>query len=159
MIQPYAGSSAPSGYLLCDGSAVSRSTYEALFAVIGTTYGAGDGSTTFNLPNLKGRFWYGFDSTDTAFDAVGETGGAKTINIQHSHTGAAHTHTQTGTTSANSNTVVTGSDINTNFAPNGHTHSYTYTTGARTASGSDSQLSTTQSIVSPFITLNAIIRI
>jgi hypothetical protein len=47
----YAGSVAPSGYLLCDGSAVSRSTYSALFAVISTTYGIGNGSTTFNLPN------------------------------------------------------------------------------------------------------------
>lgn len=51
VISMYAGSVAPSGYLLCDGSAVSRSTYSALFAVIGTTYGAGNGSTTFNLPN------------------------------------------------------------------------------------------------------------
>jgi microcystin-dependent protein len=53
---PYAGSSAPTGYLLCDGSAVARTgTYAALFAVIGTTYGSGDGSTTFNLPDLRGR--------------------------------------------------------------------------------------------------------
>lgn len=51
----YGGSSAPSGYLLCDGSAVSRSTYAALFSTIGTTYGAGDGSTTFNLPDMRGR--------------------------------------------------------------------------------------------------------
>lgn len=51
----FAGSSAPTGYLICDGQAVSRTTYAALFAVIGTTYGAGDGSTTFNVPNLMGR--------------------------------------------------------------------------------------------------------
>lgn len=51
---PYAGASAPAGYLLCNGSAVSRTTYAALFAVIGTTYGSGDGSTTFNVPNAKG---------------------------------------------------------------------------------------------------------
>ncbi len=53
MITPYAGASAPAGFLLCDGSAVSRTTYAALFSVTSTTYGAGDGSTTFNLPNLK----------------------------------------------------------------------------------------------------------
>lgn len=47
----FAGSSAPNGYLLCNGTAVSRTTFSALFAVIGTTYGAGDGSHTFNLPN------------------------------------------------------------------------------------------------------------
>ena len=51
----YAGSDTPTGYLLCDGSAVSRSAYAALFAAIGTTYGSGDGSTTFNLPNLTDR--------------------------------------------------------------------------------------------------------
>lgn len=52
---PYAGSSAPTGYLLCDGAAVSRSTYATLFGVLSTTYGSGDGSTTFNLPDLRGR--------------------------------------------------------------------------------------------------------
>ena len=52
-IIPYGGSTAPSGYLLCDGSAVSRTTYSALFTVIGTTYGEGDGNTTFNLPTSR----------------------------------------------------------------------------------------------------------
>lgn len=51
VIQMYAGTSAPSGWLLCDGSAVSRSTHSSLFTLIGTSYGSGDGSTTFNLPN------------------------------------------------------------------------------------------------------------
>jgi len=55
MIIGYAGATPPAGYLLADGTAVSRTTYAALFAVIGTTYGAGDGSSTFNLPNLQGR--------------------------------------------------------------------------------------------------------
>jgi phage-related tail fiber protein len=55
----FAGKTLPSGYLLCNGAAVSRTTYAALFAVIGTTYGAGDGSTTFNLPNLDGRVLQG----------------------------------------------------------------------------------------------------
>jgi microcystin-dependent protein len=52
----------PSGFLACDGSAVSRSQYAALFTAIGTTYGAGDGSTTFNLPDLRGEFVRGLDS-------------------------------------------------------------------------------------------------
>lgn len=52
MVTLYANASAPSGYLACNGAAVSRTTYSVLFAVTGTTYGAGDGSTTFNLPNL-----------------------------------------------------------------------------------------------------------
>lgn len=80
VITPYAGSSAPLGYLLCDGSAVSRATYPSLFGVIGTTYGVGDGSTTFNLPDMKGRVAVG-KSTDTEFDALGETGGAKTVTL------------------------------------------------------------------------------
>lgn len=55
----YAGSKAPAGYLICDGSAVSRTTYYVLFAVIGTTYGAGDGNSTFNLPHIVGRTIFG----------------------------------------------------------------------------------------------------
>lgn len=57
----FAGSTAPSGYLECDGTAISRSTYAALYAVVGTTYGSGDGSTTFNLPDLRGYFVRGWD--------------------------------------------------------------------------------------------------
>lgn len=72
-----ARSTAPSGWLLCDGAAVSRSTYAALFSAIGTTYGTGDGSTTFNLPNLKGRIPVGVDSAQTEFNTLGEVGGEK----------------------------------------------------------------------------------
>lgn len=54
-ILPYGGSSAPANYLMCDGTAVSRATYSTLFGIIGTTYGTGDGTTTFNLPNLRNR--------------------------------------------------------------------------------------------------------
>ena len=88
-IQMYAGSSAPQGWLFCDGSAVSRSTYAVLFAAIGTTFGTGDGSTTFNLPNLKGRAVVGRDPSDTDFNSIGKTGGEKehilTINEMPSH--------------------------------------------------------------------------
>lgn len=59
VVANYAGSSAPAGWLMCDGSAVSRSTYAALFAAISTTWGAGDGSTTFNLPDPRGRVGVG----------------------------------------------------------------------------------------------------
>lgn len=61
-VMPYAGSSAPTDWLLCSGAAVSRTTYASLFAVIGTTYGSGDGSTTFNLPDLRGRAVAGVDN-------------------------------------------------------------------------------------------------
>lgn len=61
----FAGSTSPAGWLLCDGSAVSRTDYAALFAVIGTTYGSGDGSTTFNLPNLVDKFIQGNATSGT----------------------------------------------------------------------------------------------
>lgn len=81
IVTAFAGASAPAGYLMCDGTAVSRTTYAALFAVIGTTYGVGNNSTTFNLPNMKGRVPVGLDATQTEFDARGETGGAKTHTL------------------------------------------------------------------------------
>lgn len=78
----------PSDWLLCDGSAVSRITYADLFAVIGTNYGTGDGSTTFNLPDLRGRVAVG-KSSDSEFDTLGEIGGEKThtltVNEMPSH--------------------------------------------------------------------------
>jgi microcystin-dependent protein len=98
MVIQYAGSSAPTGWLLCDGSTVSRTTYAALFAIVGTTYGSGDGSTTFTLPNLKGRVPVGRDAGQTEFDVLGETGGAKTHTLttsempSHTHTQNAHNH-------------------------------------------------------------------
>lgn len=85
----YSGETAPANWLICDGSAVSRTTYADLFSVIGTTYGSGDGSTTFNLPNLKGKVITGLDSSDSDFNTIGKTGGEKThkltINEMPSH--------------------------------------------------------------------------
>lgn len=72
---------APENYLLCQGQAISRSTYSALFALIGSVYGSGDGSTTFNIPNLKGKIPVGLNSVETEFDALAETGGAKTVTL------------------------------------------------------------------------------
>ena len=76
-ILPWSKSTPPSGFLKCDGSAVSRTTYSALFEVIGTTYGSGDGSSTFNVPNLTSRMSVGANSstnvtqTDGAVDTTG----------------------------------------------------------------------------------------
>jgi microcystin-dependent protein len=92
VITQFGGSTAPTGWVLCDGTAYSRTvTYNNLFTAIGTTYGVGDNSTTFNVPNLKGRVPVGLDSTQTEFDALAETGGAKTHTLitaeipSHSH--------------------------------------------------------------------------
>lgn len=79
-----ARSTAPTGFLLCDGSAVSRSTYSGLFSAIGTTYGSGDGSTTFNVPDLRGRTPVGVDGAAgrlNANDALGNSGGAQTHTL------------------------------------------------------------------------------
>lgn len=69
VVQAFAGSTTPQGWLLCDGSAVSRTDYSTLFAVIGTSYGAGDGSTTFNLPNLVDKFVEGSATAGTVKSA------------------------------------------------------------------------------------------
>ncbi|QXO13179.1 minor tail protein [Arthrobacter phage DevitoJr] len=73
----YAGTTPPNGWMFCDGSAVSRTNFPDLFNILGTLYGAGDGSTTFNLPNLKGRVPVGLDSTQTEFEILGRLGGEK----------------------------------------------------------------------------------
>lgn len=77
-VLPYPSSTVPDNWLLCDGRAVSRTTYSQLFNIIGTTFGVGDGSTTFNLPNMKGKIPVGYDSSQTDFNSIGKTGGEKT---------------------------------------------------------------------------------
>jgi len=157
----YAGSSAPTGWLLADGSAVSRTTYATLFTAISTTYGVGDGSTTFNVPNLKGKIPVGRDSADVSFDVLGETGGAKTVSLAHTHTTdtqGSHSHGgavdraiyQAG---QSSNIVNTASSD----TPPSHNH-------AISADGSHSHttvsaLSATQSVLQPYVVLNYIIKV
>jgi microcystin-dependent protein len=87
---------APTGWLLCAGAAVSRSTYAALFAVIGTTFGVGDGSTTFNVPNYTNRMPYG-----TTLAATGGSADAVVVSHTHTITDPGHQH----------NTSVTGSNL------------------------------------------------
>lgn len=105
-ISMFAGSTAPTGYLLCQGQAVSRTTYSALFAVIGTTYGSGDGSTTFNLPNLQGRFALGKSSSH----ALASTGGAETVTLSTNEI-PAHTHGSKSITGKVGQVIVPNSDI------------------------------------------------
>ena len=71
MIMPFGGSSAPTGFLSCDGSAISRTTYSTLFTAIGTTWGAGDSSSTFNIPDLRAMFLRGTGTHGTANMAKG----------------------------------------------------------------------------------------
>ncbi len=97
---PWSTNTAPPGWLLCDGSAVSRTTYADLFAVVGTTYGAGNGSTTFNVPDLRGRIPLGKDNmggtsanrvTSGQADTLGGNSGAETHTLTESEL-PAHTH-------------------------------------------------------------------
>lgn len=86
-IMEYAGTSAPAGYLPCDGAAVSRSTYSALFAAISTTWGVGNGSTTFNVPNLLGAFLRG--------SGVGLNPSSRSVGSYEADAFASHTHSIT----------------------------------------------------------------
>ena len=100
--------SAPSGYLLCNGAAVSRTTYAALFAIIGTTFGIGDNSTTFNLPNYTNRLPVGAGG----LYAAAATGGSKdSVVVSHTHTAtvtdSGHSH-QTGSTTVESGFIQGG---------------------------------------------------
>lgn len=106
----YGNYTAPSGVLRCDGAAVSRSTYSALFAKIGTTYGAGDGSTTFNLPNFLGRFPVMWDGTGE-YPGPGAAGGEKYHQLSAAEM-PSHAHSVNGRHIANTATGGTGERVN-----------------------------------------------
>jgi microcystin-dependent protein len=92
MVQMFAGAAAPTGWLLCNGAAVSRSTYSALFAAIGTTYGAGDGTTTFTLPDVRGRSPLGAGAgAGLTARTLGATGGEESHSLTAAENGP-HTH-------------------------------------------------------------------
>jgi microcystin-dependent protein len=122
-IKMWSAASAPTGWMLCEGGAISRTTYAALFALLGTNYGAGDGSTTFNVPDMRGRVPVGFDTTQTEFNTRGKTGGEKTHVLttaempSHNHqvgvdtsNGWASSHPQALTKGASGFVAGTGSD-------------------------------------------------
>lgn len=100
-VQAYGGLTAPSGWVLCDGTALNRTTYADLFSVIGVSFGGGDGTTTFNVPDLRGRFIRMVDGTagrdpDSAARTAMNTGGAVGNNIGSVQLDqfASHTHPQ-----------------------------------------------------------------
>lgn len=174
-LKMFAGSTAPTGWLLCDGSAVSRTTFAGLFAVVGTTYGAGDGSTTFNLPDFRGRVAVGRDAGQTEFDVLGESGGAKTHTLttgqlpSHDHTFSgttnttgAHTHglgrDQDGASGSvewvSHSTGITGAEqtyTNAMTTEGNHSHTISGTSGT-TGSGQ------AHNILQPYMTINYIIK-
>lgn len=147
-VMPYAGKSVPNGWLSCNGALVSREEYSTLFAAIGTTYGAGDGSTTFALPNLQGRFPLGVSGSH----ALGGTGGAEQVALTVNEI-PAHKHTVS---------LMRGSYANDAY---GLTISQTYGGGVLVTVGGTSVVTNTSNAggggshnnMPPFITLNYII--
>jgi microcystin-dependent protein len=168
----YAGATAPVGYLLCDGTAVSRTTYAVLFAVTGTVYGVGDGSTTFNLPDLKGRVPVGVGTATGAAGATAHTLGQKAGEETHALTAlesgvnqngstateGSHFHTFTNQTTVSSTTTAGGATAVPTYSPTattvggvGATAAHSHTLNTRAA---DSAHNTMQ----PYVGLNWIIK-
>ncbi len=168
IITPFAGTTAPLGWLLCYGQAVSRTTFAQLFTAIGTTYGTGDGSTTFNVPDLRGRFPLGKDNmggtsanrvTAPEADNLGQASGAES-HILTTNELPSHSHTITylpntaGAHSFNSSTYpLTGTMDNTaqSGGPSPTTADSSYSIGNTGSNAAHNNMS-------PYITLNYIIK-
>jgi microcystin-dependent protein len=139
--------SAPNGYLLCNGAAVSRTSYAALFAVIGTTFGVGDNSTTFNLPNYNNRTAVGAGG----LYAVGASGGSKdSIVVSHTHTGntasaGAHVHQIPNISGPDARdggpfNYTTNWNSGTRDTSSAGTHSHSFATESTGSSGTDANM-------------------
>lgn len=158
-ITMFAGDSAPEGHLLCDGTAVSRTAYSTLFSVIGTKYGAGDGTTTFNLPNFKGRVPVGRDPAQTEFDVLGEVGGAKTHTLTPNEM-PTHSHSLPTWLWADQVSGVSGGPTWTNQAASGNRWMSTYADRSQTnpQTGSSGGLNVPHNNLQPYIVMNYIIK-
>ncbi len=142
-VLPYAGVAAPSGYLLCDGSTFDGDQYPELRDCVGDTYGVHSGNLYY-LPNLKGRVPVGFDSTQTEFDAMGETGGAKTHTLTVSEM-PSHSHTADG------NLVPRGTGANFRELTDANTGTNNVTTRSTGGGAAHNNLQ-------PYVVLNYIIK-
>jgi microcystin-dependent protein len=172
VVLPYGGPSAPTGWLLCYGQAVSRTTYATLFALIGTSFGVGNGTSTFNLPDLRGRMPIGPDNMGggaagrvSAATAVGYDAGEEEIDLSHTHTTGDHTLTIAEMPSHNHSVTAGGAAARTadgaadNF-PFWGSYATGYTGGGAPHNHgvTGGELSSTQAIMNPYLAINFIIK-
>lgn len=142
VVKAYAGVVAPSGYLLCNGAAVSRTTYASLFVVCGTNFGVGDGSTTFNIPDLRTKIPVGYLSGDANFGTIGQVGGEVSHTLVINEI-PPHTHSYYNPNTANS---TSGSP-----EPNGGRFPFLDSTGSAGGGAAHNNLQ-------PYVTMNYIIK-
>lgn len=181
-ILPFAGSSAPTGYAICDGSSLLRSSYASLFTAIGTTYGAADG-THFNLPDLRGRFPIGVGTSSApgaTAHSLGQSGGEETHTmlaseiaphthaIDHDHaafttaSGGSHSHTlnrspNEGDSGVNLNAAGVGA-VSSSGGTAGGAHSHTVDVPAYAGSSGSTGAANPFNELPPFLCLNFIIK-
>ena len=165
-IVPWSSASVPSGFLECNGAAVSRSTYSALFAIVGTTYGAGDGATTFNVPDLQDNVSVGKSGTK----ALASTGGANTVTSTGNVGGSTANATLSTAQLASHSHQVPLSYGNPSDGPMGRIQGtfgafpgFTGTTSTGSGSGHSHNMSATfsgdaTSVVQPYLTVIYIIK-
>jgi microcystin-dependent protein len=166
-VVPWSDSSVPSGFLECNGQAVSRSTYAVLFGVIATTYGSGNGSTTFNVPDFKDRTNAGRSNSK----ALASTGGANTVQTTGNVAGSTGSHTLTTPEMASHShpkgPTGKSSLVGGNFSTGGsqpHGYAGPGNTGSQgSGSSHDHNMSATftgdsTSVVQPYLTLMYIIK-
>lgn len=153
----FAGATAPSGWLLCYGQAVSRTTYSALFTAIGTAHGTGDGSTTFNLPDMRGRVAAGKDDMGGSAASRLTTGGGGVNGVALGAVGGLETHTlTTAQLAAHTHTFDKYSGSSAGSSPStGGGVMADFSTTASSSTGSGSAHNNTQ----PTIVLNHIIKV
>jgi microcystin-dependent protein len=147
-VTAFAGSTAPTNWLLCNGTTVSRTTYAALFAVCGTQFNTGgEAGTDFRLPNLLGRVPVGLDAGQAEFDTRGETGGAKTHTLTTAEM-PSHAHEIQRNNQAATSVGADASGLYQSVANTGASYANTQTNGGGAAHNN----------LQPYIVLNYIIK-
>ena len=169
VVNPFAGATAPSGWLLCFGQDVSRTQYPVLFSTLSTTYGVGDGSTTFNIPDMRGRAVAGKDDMGgtaasrltatvlSAANTLGATGGTQTHTLTYAQSGIpAHTHPITNVKFTGSG--VHGHNSQAGFLSEAPDNAAGFAGTVQTANSDNGNAASAHPITQPTIVLNYIIK-